>query len=280
MHWAINDLRGLWIDYKRKYSPKRPQCGIVSWRQFIRHLKNKNVVLLKRLKEFHDSILVTGCQRSGTTIMTRILSQSDGMVNYSSGFDDELAGALILSGLEPHVPIGRYCFQTTYLNDRYQEYFSLPKSVRIIWILRNPEDVVLSMLYNWRTSALLDLYNSCGKNQTESLEIANQTLNTFLFKRHMKACLSYKGKMIQLLELHGKLKKCQFMIVQYENVTKEPQKVLPHIYDFVGLEYKSLYGSLLKIPSSKRKLPSFIQKDVVRVCYPFYEKAKNLQNFI
>jgi hypothetical protein len=45
------------------------------------------------------------------------------MTQYYFGSDNELDAALILSGRVAHEPQGRYCFQTTYLNECYSEYF-------------------------------------------------------------------------------------------------------------------------------------------------------------
>jgi ligand-binding sensor domain-containing protein len=43
--------------------------------------------------------------------------------NYWFGRDDELDAALILSGHVDHQQNGRYCFQTTYINECFREYF-------------------------------------------------------------------------------------------------------------------------------------------------------------
>ena len=91
---------------------------------------------------FGGAILVTGCQRSGTTILSRIITRSDGMVDYWFGRDDELDAALILSGHVWHSPVGRYCFQTTYLNECYEEYFQCDLNQKIIWMIRSPYSVI------------------------------------------------------------------------------------------------------------------------------------------
>ena len=120
---------------------------ICSWRQFDRHVRPGGCSLLRRLDDFPNAILVAGCQRSGTTILSRVLTQSEGMVEYSFGKDDELDAALILSGRVEHEPAGRYCFQTTYLNNCVQEYFA-HSEYKLVWALRNPFSVVYSMLHN------------------------------------------------------------------------------------------------------------------------------------
>ena len=121
---------------------------IQSWKRFHKEVRLKGCHLLRMLGKFKNPVLVAGCQRSGTTILSRVITQSDGMVNYPSRPDDELDAALILSGVEEHESRGRYCFQTTYLNECYTEYFRDEYDYKLIWVLRNPFSVVYSMKYN------------------------------------------------------------------------------------------------------------------------------------
>jgi len=99
------------------------KAQIITWKKFAPEVRPGGCNLLARLDEFPNSILVSGCQRSGTTMLLRLITQSEGMVNYWFGRDDELDAALILSGFEPHTPHGRYSFQTTYLNECAHEYY-------------------------------------------------------------------------------------------------------------------------------------------------------------
>ncbi len=120
------------------------------------------MLLLHRIDEFPDSVLVTGCQRSGTTALARAINASPAMVDYRFGRDDELDAAQILAGRVDHVPRGRYCFQTTYLNQCYGEYLEHRSPQRIVWVLRNPYSVVYSMVYNWGRFAFNELFAACG----------------------------------------------------------------------------------------------------------------------
>jgi hypothetical protein len=43
-----------------------------TWPKFARSVRSKQDKLLSRLEEFPDSILIAGCQRSGTTMLARI----------------------------------------------------------------------------------------------------------------------------------------------------------------------------------------------------------------
>jgi len=69
--------------------PQEKTLPIKSWNDFTRRVRPKGCVLLGRLDEFPRPILVTGCQRSGTTMLSRIITQSEGMTDYWFGKDDE-----------------------------------------------------------------------------------------------------------------------------------------------------------------------------------------------
>ncbi len=271
MHWVINDLRGFYSDLRGKLSPNKPSCGITNWRQFAGKIRKGDKDLLLNLPNFSDAILVTGCQRSGTTIMSRIFTQSKGMVNYWSGLDDELDAALILSGAESCSKQGRYCFQTTYLNEHYHEYFNTPESVKIVWVLRNPFDVIYSMLGNWRSSALWELYIQCGHpNNRKKISPL-----LFPFKRLHIACSSYCGKLSQLLELAQAMPPDKLLIVNHEDLLENTHLILPNVFKFANLEYYSSYALKLR-KTNKALCRNAMRSEIEKRCGSIYEEARKL----
>jgi len=136
--------------------------NITNWKEYGRMVRSKGCHLMPRLDEFPNSILVTGCQRSGTTMTGEVINQSDELINFAFGREISLDAALILGGYVDHTPRGRYCFQTTWLNQCYQEYLNYHNGHKIVWVLRNPLSVVRSMLYNWPVGALDELFRDCG----------------------------------------------------------------------------------------------------------------------
>lgn len=252
--------------FKRNLSQNKPPSNITNWRQFEKKVRGSNKKLLQELPNFADSILVTGCQRSGTTIMARIFTQSENMVNYGYGFDDELDAALILSGLEPHPHQGRYCFQTTYLNDQYRDYLTIPESVKIVWVLRNPFDVVNSMLNHWSALALWDLYIQCGQTTKISPLL-------FPFNRLEVACAAYCGKISQLLELAPILPDNKLLVVNYEDLIEKGDLILPDIFTFADLEYIPSYASKLH-QTNQPPIGGILQSKIEESCGKIYNEAK------
>jgi len=252
------------------------KISVGSWKDYVREVRSRGCHLLKRLDEFPNSILVTGCQRSGTTILSKIITQSHGMVKYWFGSDSELDGALILAGLVDHSPQGRYCFQTTYLNECYHEYFRYRNGHKIIWILRNPYAVVYSMLHNWSRSALHQLFLGCGFNflSTKQKKYC-QFFGEYGVRPIRKACFAYAGKTEQAFELQQNLSPKDVLFVQYDQLVEAKGIVLPAIYEFVDLEYKKEYeqGIRGRSPGKSARL-SRKQKEIVEeICMPVYRRA-------
>ena len=223
-------------------------------------------------------MLVAGCQRSGTTMLSRVITQSDGMVKYWFGHDDELDAALILSGQESHDPKGRYCFQTTYMNQCYREYFEHPGKFQLIWVLRNPYSVVYSLAYNWSRFARNELFHACGVgamsgNDRECFD----RYGAWLIGKLRRACYSYNGKVSQLFELAGQLDERTLMVVDYDELVRAKEKLLPLVYDFIQLPYQPRYAEAIHSKSLK-KAERFNDRQhmlVEAICEPVYARARD-----
>ena len=252
---------------------------IESWRRFAREVRSGGCNLLKELHKFDNSVLVAGCQRSGTTALSRLISSSDGMINYWFGKDDELDAALILSGQIEHEPQGRYCFQTTYLNECFTEYFDHLPGNKLIWIIRNPFSVVYSMLNNWGRFAFNELFDACGVTLLTGKELKRyERFGQLAVSRLLRACMSYNGKVSQIFQLQDKLSSDAIIVVEYDELVEHCPYILPQIYDFIGLEYKSEYSKKLHVGSvNKAKRLSQKERSIIQnYCMPVYDKAKLL----
>lgn len=254
--------------------------SIKSWEKFAKQVRGRGCSLLKNLDSFPQSILVTGCQRSGTTILARIITQSEGMVNYWFGKDDELDAALILAGEVPHEPRGRYCFQTTYLNNCYNEYLEhKDKGHKIIFVIRNPYSVVYSMVYNWKRFALNELFFQCGMDVID--DSTRKRINLFgsLFVSQVsKACHAYVGKTSQAIELRKAFSDQEIMFVEYDALVNNKNILLPKVYEFLDIPYKVGYADRLSAKSLNKadRLSLSIRNKIDAICLPTYERVSKL----
>lgn len=247
-----------------------------SWAQFDRRVRFSGRKLLGELDRFENCILVAGCQRSGTTALSRLLTGSEGMVNFQFGKDDELDAALILSGWVPYPSDGRFCFQTTYLNNSFPEYFE-HRNYKLIWVLRNPYSVIYSMLHNWKIGALHRLFRHCGHEYLSGREKWKyEKLGMFAISRLHKACLSYNAKIAQTMNISRNIDPSGVIIVDYDDLVKFKERILPGIYSFTGLQYRQQYlsklhaKSLSKADKFSAEEASFIESE----CMPIYLESR------
>lgn len=250
---------------------------ITNWEQFNRIIRLRDCKLLGKLDDFPNSILVTGCQRSGTTMLSEIISQSDGLKSFQFTADSELDAALILSGYKSLKVGGRYCFQTTYLNNKYSEYYEHLDGHRIIWVLRNPLSVVYSMLYNWGGTPDR-LFFACGVKQLKGLDkIKYRLLGTKGVSILRRACWGYTGKTSQLFELRSRFSHDSLMVVDYDDLVNRKEVVLPAIYRFISLEYSAEYGNNIhnKSLAKTNRLSKHERRVIKSLCYPIYLKARS-----
>ena len=214
-------------------------------------------------------------------MLARIITQSDGMTNYWFGKDDELDAALLLSGYVGHTPKGRYCFQTTYVNERYQEYFDYSESFKMIWMIRNPYSVVYSLIYNWPRSALKATFKMCAAYQLSRFQ---KLMEDFSGSRWVspvrRASLLYKAKSMHLLDLVERLNRDRILVIDYDDLVSNKDVLLRQIYRFVELDYNPEYSKKIHNESvdKKSKLSESEKRIVERVTLPIYEKVQLLKN--
>jgi hypothetical protein len=245
---------------------------------FSKLVRESGSELLKRLDDFPGAVLVAGCQRSGTSMLARIISLSHGVVNYSPGRGAEMEAAFILAGWADHQGLGRYCFQTTYLDDAYHEYSRHTSEFKIIWVVRNPLSVVWSMLHHWPGYALNNTFRRCGAALYSEADTGRYKLfGPHALSRLHRACLTYNGKVSQLFELVPRLGSEKILVVDYDDLAVHKQVMLPRIYTFVGLEYREEYAERIHARSLERwrQLPEEEITTIRSLCEPVYLRAKS-----
>jgi len=201
------------------------------------------------------------------------------MVNYYFSNRDELDAAQILCGSVEYKPNGRHCFQTTYLNDSYHEYFEHKGEYKLLWILRNPQSVVYSLLNNWRRFALTNLFEACGEKYLGSLQRnLYRIVGPIAVNRLQRACLAYNGKVSQTFELYEKLGKDQLLILDYDQIIASKEIFIPAIYKFINLNYRAEYSKSIHSSSRNKanKLSRYQARIIHDLCDPVYTKARSL----
>jgi hypothetical protein len=251
---------------------------IRSWAAFHTVVKQPDQPLLEKLDDYTDPILIAGCQRSGTTALSRLLKRADGIVDHTFGHDDELDAALLLAGYATRATDGRHCFQTTYLNDRFGEYYE-HGGFRLIWMLREPRSVVYSMLYNWKRGALNRLFDACGAAVlAESDEPATLGRLWLGPSRLAKATASYAAKTAQTFELAERLGD-RMAVVDYDELVANKERLLPELCAFAGVRYDQTLAAGLHARSvdKRNRLAARDAEYVDKHCLAIYERALALR---
>lgn len=257
---------------------------VTTWPQFGKKIRKTDHKLLGSLSHFVDPILITGCQRSGTTILTEVLLQTSQIIDYRSRLDSELQGALILCGEQPIPTTGRYCFQTTFLNEKYYEYWEHHGRFKMIFLIRNPFSVVYSMCYHWKRKtqfynfALNELFDSCGMQMLNEKEKKRyDLLGKFTIPQIRKACLAYVGKTSQVFEIKEKLKD-NVVIIDYDDLIHKKILVLPFVFDFANVPFLESYLNFIHSQGIKRadKLSHAEREAVQLTCWNLYERVREL----
>jgi len=254
--------------------------SVRNWAQFDRRVRNQDYELLAKLSDFPDAVLVAGCQRSGTTVVTRVLREALLMNATAVTRDDELDAALVLSGAVPFESGSRCCFQTTYVNDHYREYFS-HKDYKLVWIIRRPEAVVRSMLFNWRRGALNRLFRACGRHALDDDGKKRfARFGTLGFGRLEKACLSYNVKAAQLHEISAVLGNDRLYIVDYDDLIERSEILLPDVFSFLSIPYDPELLTRFRKPSAtaKDRLTDEMRTRIRETSEQTYQQTLSLAN--
>lgn len=257
---------------KRHFGPK-------GWKTFARDVRSKGCGLLGHLGDYPDSILVSGCQRSGTTVLSRLFRLSPEIASISTSVDDELLGANMLAGQTAADEAGRYCFQTTYLNECYREYFSQSAPFKLVWVVRNPYSVVYSMLYNWRRFPLNELFESCGVHLLSGKPYERyRRFGALGVNPLTRACLGYAGKQEQIISIARELGSSRLFVVDYDDLVSQKEELIPELFRFAELPYDPRYSEMLASTSlGKEKRLTRRERNIIKEeCEPVYERVRKL----
>jgi hypothetical protein len=212
-------------------------------------------------------------------MLTRIIASSSGFWRLALTQDDELDAALALCG-QVDLPLqARYCFQTTYLNERYSEYATLRPAQRLIWVLRDPHSVVHSMVYNWKRFALAELYAACGAPDSPRPYQPWRPWRRGPSRLEM-ACHAYRGKTRQILEIARRVPAAQLFVVDYDQLVQSPHEWLPRIFDFIHEPYREAYAQGVRSSSLKKAqdLTPAERHRIDEVALPAYDECSALRS--
>ncbi|HEY3515679.1 MAG TPA: hypothetical protein VGL98_01440 [Gammaproteobacteria bacterium] len=240
---------------------RRGDHGINSWSGFYAALAHEP--LLAKLDDYPEALLIAGCDWAATTAITRLFKRLPCFADSSWGHDDELDGALLLSGRRERRAIGRPCFQTTYLRERYREYFA-HDDFKLVWVIREPRAAVSSLLAN-RERAL---------PPRQVLGLPGKSTRGQAASRLEKACAAYLASIRQTLEIKERLGE-RVAVVDYDELAAHRNRLLPALCRFAAVScdvhvLRHLHGKSVR----KGPLASFEGTIVDQLALPAYRRAR------
>ncbi|HEX7236338.1 MAG TPA: hypothetical protein VF405_05210 [Gammaproteobacteria bacterium] len=241
---------------------RRGSHGINSWSSFYAALND--APFLAKLDDYSEALLIGGCDWAAATAITRLFKRLPCFADSSWGHDDELDGALLLAGRSERRTVGRPCFQTTYVRERYREYFA-HDDFKLIWVVREPRAAVSSLLTS-RERAL---------PHRNALGLSGKSAGGQGASRLEKACAAYVASIRQTLELKERLGE-RVAVVDYDELAADRNRLLPALCRFAAVPcdihvLRHLHGKSVR----KGALASFEGTIVDQLALPAYRRARS-----
>lgn len=253
----------------------------------------KKVIYSKLRKKTNKKVIlfIVGCQRSGTTMMTKIFEK-----NFNAKIFSEFSE---LSSIDPYkirlnplnmvkdvIENTNYPFivlKPLVESQNLIELLGYFKSSKALWMFRNYKDVASSHIKkfdinngirNLRPIAMNEINNWRNENVSESTR--QLVLNYFSEKMnpHDAAALFWYTRNILFFE-QGLHKRCEVNLCKYEDLVFNPHIIIKAIYSFVGFNYQGDRAILAIYSSSvdKGRLLS-LSPEIERLCNGLYKKLE------
>jgi hypothetical protein len=226
---------------------------------------------------------VVGCQRSGTTMLLRVLDRSPQIQVYGEGnkraFDEaarirsaDTLRTVINNSTRPIVILKP-------LNDtqRIDEILDTHSDGKAIWMYRHYEDVVNSLVTKWGDAQLKHLQEiasgvysgsgsrALGENMTEeNLAIVREFCNEDLSAESAAALIWYlRNSLFFDLQLDAR---SNVLLCNYEDMVKKPEHGFRRVFGFIEGDLSSAYyADVFSSSIGKNQAPA-IDAAILRLC--------------
>jgi hypothetical protein len=232
-------------------------------------------------------LLIFGCQRSGTTMLSHLIGLSPDVRTYGDGDPEyfERRGAPRLLDLDRvSAQLARERNRFTLLkplceSQRAAELLEAFPRAKAIWIFRHYEPCVRSHVsyysqFHDGVSYVREMLNwdaPCWKNEN----LPEET-RSFLREQSPEALSPENAYALYWLARNSlfftdELPQSRILLVNYEQAIADPNSAAEAIFHFAGVRYKPAYASLISPPSGspRRELP--IAPQVAETCQRLYD---------
>jgi hypothetical protein len=224
-------------------------------------------------------VLIFGEQRSGTNMLLRCFDSCAATAMYNETDDDafvdyELRDLAEIRSLLARSPASHAVFKPTADGNRADEIIDGLPGARAIWIYRNYRDAVNSALVLFRETSLQYLQNVVARApeaRWRSINITDQDIE--LIRSHLRRGLSEQSARALIWTLRngfyfrlGLDRRRDVLLLNYEELVRDPVSVVGQAYRFAGLEFRQPYVRSVFASSVGRRPGPDIDADVEQLC--------------
>lgn len=250
-------------------------------------LHRKSILLYKKLRPLFTilkgkpdtfPVFILGYGRSGTTMLTEEFQRDKRIEAYGETHPVFMKDfRLIPSAFTDYIRQSNFPILVVKpILESYNplQLLSLHENAKVIWLIRNYNDVIASALKKFSTKVveqIKDAVNGCGNNwiangiQEETKSLIQQ-MNVYRFSENDWMGLVWwsVNRTIQIHNLTEMPK--QFLIVSYENLVKNPDKTLQSIYSFLGFDEAKPASKYIHSSSVGKGKDIELTDDVLKLC--------------
>jgi hypothetical protein len=224
-------------------------------------------------------VLIFGEQRSGTNMLLRCFDSCAATAMYNETDDDafldyELRDLPDVRGLVARSPASHVVLKPTVDGNRADEIIDALPGARAIWIYRNYRDAINSALVQFQETSLEYLQKVASRAPAarwRSINVTDQDVE--FIESHLDRGLSEQSARALIWTLRngyffrrGLDRRPDVLLLNYEELVRDPVSVVGQAYGFVGLEFRPAYVRSV-FASSVGRLPGpDIDPQVERLC--------------
>ncbi len=239
----------------------------------------RNVVVRRNRRQPAIPVLIFGEQRSGTNMLLRCFDRCPSTAMYNETDDDafkdyELRDLEIVRQLIACSPASHVVLKPTADGNRANEVMEYLPGARGIWIYRNFQDVVGSALVQFRETSIEYLTSVASRSpdaRWRSININDDDVATI--RRHLQRGISEPSARALIWLIRNSFyfrlgldQRMDVLLLNYEELVRNPVVVVERAYRFVGLEFSERCTRNVFASSISRRPALEIDAEIQSLC--------------
>jgi hypothetical protein len=246
-----------------------------------KHLRNS----LLRRSGSAVPVLVFGEQRSGTNMLLRCFGRCPTTAMYNETDDDafvdyELRDLAEVRQLVARSSASHVVLKPTADGNRAAEIMDALPGSRAIWIYRDYRDAISSALVLFRETSLQYLENVANRSPEARWRAINITDDDrALIRGHLQRGLSEQSARALIWSIRngfffrqGLDRRADVLLLNYEQLVRDPATVVERAYRFVGLEFSEKFTRNVFATSIGRRPSPDVDPAVEQLCSEMLER--------